>query len=103
MKPYTYLPSHPDTIGWKKRHLNALEGNGGGIARPKALQQSVAFLIRGWCGYAEAHAHSYEDGIGSDSVLSNPWFAIGMEFVNYSTARSATLMQARSTQYLSTI
>ena len=78
MKSYTYIPSHPDTVGWKKRHLLALDGNATGAARPPALQQSVAFLIRGWCGYAEAHQHAYEDGIGEDHVLGDPWFAIGM-------------------------
>lgn len=72
MKDLSYIPSHPDTGGWRLRHQTAvIEAE---KHRPYTTHERVIVqAIGAWCDYAKAHAELYEAPIGEDYVLGLCW------------------------------
>ncbi len=72
------LSGFPDT-GWAVRHRDAFR-------RPTTVGResrhvagtSVAFLIRAWLLYGDAHRAVYDSRIGDDYVLGDEWATIGV-------------------------
>jgi len=65
--------------GWSVRHAIAFADKGPvepTTARMVA-QKSIAYLMRAWLLYADAHSAMYESGIGADHVLGDEWAKIG--------------------------
>lgn len=62
MKTLDYLPNYPDSVGWKARHIRAI--NGGHV---------VADAIAAWIEYAMTHDRVHGSRIGDDGVLGPAW------------------------------
>ena len=69
-KSLNWTPNHPDTTGWKQRHLSA-------ITAPKAAEVGIVNMLKAWLSYADSHQERYESGIGDDGVLGPQWAQIG--------------------------
>jgi hypothetical protein len=83
IKAIDWVPSHPDTTGWKTRHLDAIRGLGhwrsgtGESLYIRNQEQAIVSMLRGWLDYARAHRARFESGIGEDGVLGPEWAALG--------------------------
>ena len=70
-KPIDWTPDHPNTSGWKDRHLAAIRG------AQNDHEIAIVRMLQGWLWYAEKHENRFGSGIGDDSALGPSWAAMG--------------------------